>query len=80
MKAFKNTRYENIFQSSLQTELSSKIRLSIIQYIMMLDNAMCLNISNAIVPTLKRLFLSFFTFDEVPEFLFLVRDYCICCS
>ena len=34
-KAFKNTRYENIFQSSLQTELSSKIRLlSIIQYIM----------------------------------------------
>ena len=45
-KAFKNTRYENIFQSSLQTELSSKIRLlSIIQYIMMLDNAMCLNIT-----------------------------------
>ena len=44
MKAFKNTRYENIFQSSLQTELSSKIRLSIIQYILMFDNAMCLNI------------------------------------
>ena len=52
MKAFKNTRYENIFQSSLQTELSTKITLSIIQYIMMFDNAMCLNITklfNAIV-------------------------------
>ena len=44
MKALKNTMYENIFQSSLQTELSSKIRLSIVQYIMMFDNAMCLNI------------------------------------
>ena len=31
---------------------------------------------SAIVPTLKR-FLSCFTFDKVPEFLFLVRDYCI---
>ena len=28
---------------------------------------------NAIVPTLKELFLSCFTFDRVPEFLFLVR-------
>ena len=45
MKALKNTMYENIFQSSLQTELSSKIRLSIVQYIMMFDNAMCLNIT-----------------------------------
>ena len=45
MKALKSTMYENIFQSSLQTELSSKIRVSIIQYIMMFDNAMCLNIT-----------------------------------
>ena len=49
--------WEYLRQSSLQTELSYKIRLSIIQYIMKLDNAMCLNVnvaitklSNAIVP------------------------------
>ena len=45
MKAFKNTRYENIFQSSLQIELSSKISLSIIQYIMLFENAMSLNVT-----------------------------------
>ena len=45
MKAFKNTKYKDIFQSLLQPELSSKIRLSIIQYIMMFDNAMCLNVT-----------------------------------
>ena len=57
MKAFKNTRFENIFQSSLQTELSSKIRLSIIQYIMMFDNAMCLNITLQLQSPLAQLSL-----------------------
>ena len=57
MKALKNTMYENIFQSSLQTELSSKIRLSIIQYIMMFDNAMCLNIMLRLQSSLTQLSL-----------------------
>ena len=57
MKAFKNTRYENIFQSSLQTELSSKITLSIIQYIMMFDNAMCLNITLQLQSSLTQLYV-----------------------
>ena len=84
MKAFKNTRYKDIFQSLLQTKLSSKIRLSIIQYFMMFDNAMCLNVtlqlqdSNANVTTLKKLFLSCFAFHKVPKYLFIDRDYCIC--
>ena len=30
---------------------------------------------NAIVPTLKELFLSCFTFDRVPEFLFLINQF-----
>ena len=55
MKALKNTMYENIFQSSLQTELSFKIRLSIIQYIMMFDNAMCLNITLQLQSSLTQL-------------------------
>ena len=55
MKALKNTMYENIFQSSLQTELSSKIRLSIVQYIMMFDNAMCLNITLQLQSSLTQL-------------------------
>ena len=57
MKALKNTMYENIFQSSLQTELSSKIRLSIIQYIMMFDNAMCLNITLQLQSSLTQLYV-----------------------
>ena len=57
MKALKNTMYENIFHSSLQTELSSKIRLSIIQYIMMFDNAMCLNITLQLQSSLTQLSL-----------------------
>ena len=38
-------------------------------------NVAITKLSNAIVPTLKKLFLSSFAFDKVPEFLFLVRDY-----
>ena len=57
MKAFKKTRYENIFQSSLQTELSTKITLSIIQYIMMFDNAMCLNITLQLQSSLTQLYV-----------------------
>ena len=57
MKALKNTMYVNIFQSSLQTELSFKIRLSIIQYIMMFDNAMCLNITLQLQSSLTQLSL-----------------------
>ena len=41
-------------------------------------NVAVTKLSNAIVPTLKKLFLASFAFDKVPEFLFLVRDYCIC--
>ena len=41
-------------------------------------NVAVTKLSNAIVPTLKKLFLSSFAFDKVPEFLFLVSDYCIC--
>ena len=57
MKAFKNTRYKDIFQSLLQTELSSKIRLSIIQYIMMFDNAMCLNVTLQLQDSLTQMSL-----------------------
>ena len=57
MKAFKKTRYEKIFQSSLQTELSTKITLSIIQYIMMFDNAMCLNITLQLQSSLTQLYV-----------------------
>ena len=59
MKALKNTMYDNIFQSSLQTELSSKIRLSIIQYVMMFDNAMCLNITLQLQSSLTQLSLRY---------------------
>ena len=57
MKAFKNTRYKDIFQSLLQTELSSKFRLSIIQYIMMFDNAMCLNVTSQLQDSLTQMSL-----------------------
>ena len=57
MKAFKNIRYKDIFQSLLQTELSSKIRLSIIQYIMMFDNAMCLNVTLQLQDSLTQMSL-----------------------
>ena len=47
----------------------------------MFDNAIVLEwnlaiteLSNAIVPTLKKLFLSCFAFDKVPQFVFIVRD------
>ena len=57
MKAFKNIRYKDIFQSLLQTGLSSKIRLSIIQYIMMFDNAMCLNVTLQLQDSLTQMSL-----------------------
>ena len=57
MKAFKNIRYKDIFQSLLQTELSSKIRLSIIQYIMMFNNAMCLNVTLQLQDSLTQMSL-----------------------
>ena len=57
MKAFKNIRYKDIFQSLLQTELSSKIRLSIIQYIMMFGNAMCLNVTLQLQDSLTQMSL-----------------------
>ena len=57
MKAFKNTKYKDIFQSLLQPELSSKIRPSIIQYIMMFDNAMCLNVTLQLQDSLTQMSL-----------------------
>ena len=49
--------WEYLRQSSLQTELSYKIRLSIIQYIMMFDNAMCLNITLQLQSSLTQLYV-----------------------
>ena len=61
MKAFKNTRLQNIFQSSLQTELSPKITVhysvnydvwqcNVLEY-----NVAITNLSDAIFPTLEKL-------------------------
>ena len=71
MKAFKNTRLYIEYLSkfiTLQTELSSKITVdysvnydvwqcNVLEY-----NVAITNLSNAISPTLEKLFLSFFIF------------------
>ena len=68
MEDLKSTRLQNIFQSSLQTELSSKITVhysvnydvrqcNVLEY-----NVAITNLSNAIFPTLEKLFLSCFIF------------------
>ena len=81
-KLLKIQGYKNIFQSSLQTELSSRITVHYsVNYNVWQCNALeynvaITNLSKAIFPTLKKLFLSCFTFDKESEFLFLVLGAC----